>query len=541
MAGVCTVASGEEYDFIIVGAGSAGCALAARLSEDGARRVLLVEAGPRDTNPWIRIPLGYGKLFKDTRVNWCYWSAPEPGLNGRSIYNPRGKVLGGSSAINGLVYVRGQRQDFDDWAAAGNAGWGYDDVLPFFKKAEGFEDGASEWHGGGGPLAVSGVRQTHPLCDAYIEAAGALGFPKYHDFNAESQEGAGYFQNTASHGRRCSSAHAYLAHKRPNLTVWTDAFVSCLLLEGKRAVGIKVARDGGEAVAVKAKAEVILCAGAINSPQLLQLSGIGPAEWLKEAGVDVVHALPGVGRNFHDHLQVRLVLEATRQISFNNRLNTALGKLGAGLEYVFLRKGPLTVSAGYAGGFFQTAHATDGRPDMECHFITFSLDHMGDKFHDFPGFTMSSCQLRPKSRGEVRIVDSAAHAAPRICANFLTDPEDCAATVAGIRLLRDIAAQAPLSTLIKREVTPGPAVGSDDELLAFCRAEGSTIYHPAGTCRMGTDDLAVVDDRLRVRGLDRLRVVDASVMPALVSGNTNATVIMIAEKAADMVLNDWRA
>lgn len=534
------MASEAEFDFIVIGAGSAGCAMAGRLSEDGTRRVLLIEAGPTDTNPWIRIPLGYGKLFKDSRVNWQYWSAAEPGLNGRSIYNPRGKVLGGSSAINGLVYVRGQRQDFDAWAAAGNVGWGYDDVLPFFKKAEHFEGGASEWHGVSGPLAVSGVRQTHPLCDAYIESAGALGFPKYHDFNAESQEGAGYFQNTSLRGRRCSSAHAYLAHRRPNLTIWTDTLVSSLLLDGKRVVGVRAARAGGQTVTVKASAEVVLCAGAINSPQLLQLSGIGPADWLQQAGVGVVHALPGVGRNFHDHLQVRLVLEATQPVSYNSRLRTRLGQLGAGLEYVFLRKGPLTVSAGYAGGFFRTDCATDGRPDMECHFITFSLDHMGDKFHDFPGFTMSSCQLRPKSRGEVHIVASSATTPPLIRANFLTDPEDCAATVAGLRLLRRIAAKAPLSTLIRHEVTPGPAVVSDDELLEFCRNEGSTIYHPAGTCRMGADEMAVVDDRLRVHGLDRIRVVDASVMPALVSGNTNATVIMIAEKAADMVMNDWR-
>ena len=535
-------AGSEVYDFIVIGAGSAGCVLANRLTESGRHSVLLVEAGPRDSNPWIHVPLGYGRLFKDLRTNWGYWSEPEPHLNGRRIYNPRGKVLGGSSSINGLVYVRGQREDFDGWRGAGLAGWGFDDVLPYFKRAENYAAGPDQWHGSFGPLAVCGPAEPHPLCDAFIAASEQAGHARNDDFNGPTQEGAGYFHMTARRGRRCSTSVGYLrpALKRAGLRVMTDTLVHRVLFEGRRAVGVKLT-ERGIAREVRARGEVIVAAGAIATPPLLQRSGVGPADLLKRLDVPVVLAHEGVGRAYQDHLQVRIVLKSTQAITLNDDMRTLWRKAKIGLRYALLRKGPLTVSAGYAGGFFRTALAADARPDMECHFVNFSVNRMGEALHPFSGFTASSCQLRPEARGEVMATSPDPAAPPAIRANFLGTEKDRAVNVAGLRALREILDQPAIQPFIAAEFVPGPAVQSDDELLAYCREAGSTIYHPSCSARMGTDPLAVVDGTLKVRGLEALRVVDASVMPAVVSGNTNAAVIMIAEKASDMILAAHRA
>ncbi len=530
-------AAAECYDFIVVGAGSAGCVLANRLTASGRHRVLLIEAGPRDTNPWIHVPLGYGRLFNDLRTNWGYLSEPEPHLNGRRIYNPRGKVLGGSSSINGLVYIRGQREDFDAWRDTGNPGWGFDDVLPYFKRAEDQQRGADEWHGAGGPLSVCDPSEPHPLCDAFIEAAAEAGFPRNPDFNGAAQEGAGYFQMTARRGRRCSAAVAYLrpARRRANLRVLTGALATRILFEGRRAVGVEFRQHGTMRTAA-ARGEVIVAGGAINTPQLLQLSGVGPGALLQRLGIAPVLVIEGVGRNYQDHLQTRLVLRCTRPITLNDGIARLWGKAAIGLRYALLRKGPLTISAGYAGGFFRTTLADGPRPDMQCHFITFSVNKMGDALHPFSGFTASSCQLRPESRGEVMAASPDPARPPAIRANFLGTDKDRRVSIEGLRLLRRIMSMKAMRGFVAAEHAPGSDVRSDDALLAYCRETGSTIYHPSCSARMGSDERAVVDPMLRIRGLERIRVADASVMPSVVSGNTNAAVIMIAEKASDLIL-----
>jgi len=531
-------AAEESYDFIIVGAGSAGCVLAERLTASGAYTVLLIEAGPRDRNPWIHIPLGYGKLFKNPRVNWLYESEPEPELEGRRIVQPRGKVLGGSSSINGLVYIRGQKEDFDHWRQLGNVGWSYEDVLPYFRRAEDQQRGADPFHGSGGPLAVSDQREPHELCDAFIKAAEETGIPRNEDFNGARQEGAGYFQTTSRRGLRCSAAVGYLrpARKRANLRVLTEAPSLKLLIEGGEAVGVAFSHQG-EVWRADAEGEVILAAGAIASPPLLQLSGVGPGELLRRFGIPVVKDVPGVGEGLQDHLQSRLVYRCTRKITLNDDLASLPRSLGIGLRYALWRKGPLAISAGYAGGFFRTDPRL-ATPDVQAHFITFSTTRMGDKLHPFPGFTASICQLRPESRGFVRIKSADPAARPAIQLNYLTAETDRRTMVAGLKLLRRIMQAPALAPYIESEHEPGPACASDEDLLGHIRARASTIYHPTCTCRMGEDAMAVVDARLRVRGVGRLRIVDGSVMPSLVSGNTNAAIIMIGEKGAEMILED---
>jgi len=531
-----------EFDFIVVGAGSAGCVLANRLTADGRHRVLLLEAGGRDWNPWIHVPLGYGKLFKDPSVNWMYNTEPQRELRGRRVGMPRGKVLGGSSSINGLVYIRGQHEDFDGWRDAGADGWGADDVLPYFRRSENQQRGENDYHGVGGPQHVSDQTEPHPLCEAFIDAAEESGYPRNEDFNGATQAGAGYFQTTAYRGRRCSTARGYLkpAAKRSNLRILTRAQVTRVLFEGRRAIGVEFRRADGSLCRVRAAREVILSGGAINSPQLLELSGIGAARNLKRFQIEVLHELPGVGEGFQDHLQVRSVFRCTQPITLNDDMRSLWRQLRIGMRYLFLRKGPLTVSAGYAGAFFSTDVARDERPDVQVHFITFSTNKMGDALDPWSGFTASICQLRPNSRGHVHIASPDPSVAPSIDPNFLGDARDREVTVRGLQQLRSIMRAPAMKPFVAEEVEPGAACLDDESVLAMCRERGTTIYHPSCSTRMGRDAMSVVDPRLRVHGIEGLRVADASVMPFLVSGNCNAAVIMIGEKAADMILEDAR-
>lgn len=528
----------QTFDYIVVGAGSAGCVLANRLSASGRHRVLLLEAGGKDNNVWIHIPLGYGKLFTNPKVNWLYKTEPEPELNNRQIIQPRGKVLGGSSSINGLLYIRGQSQDFDHWRQLGNTGWGFDDVLPYFRKSEDQQRGADDLHGVGGPLAVSDVSEPHPLCEAFIGAVEQAGFPRNDDFNGPDQEGAGYFQLTARNGRRKSTAAGYLkpARRRPNLTVVTGALATRILFEGRRATGIEYSQ-GGTPHTAHAGNEVILAGGAFNSPQLLQLSGVGPAEHLRSLGIPVIADMPGVGADLQDHFQVRMQYRCTESITMNDVVNSWHRRIGAGLRYILSRKGTLTIGAGYAGAFLRTRPELE-TPDVQFHFILFSADSLGGNLHPFPGFTASVCQLRPESRGFVRIKSSDPAAPPAIQPRYLSSQFDIDTILDGIKLQRKIMGQKAMRHYIAEERIPGPNCTSDADLLAYARETGTTVFHPTSTCRMGSDPTAVVDERLRLRGFSGLRVVDASIMPTVVSGNTNAPIVMIAEKGADMILED---
>jgi choline dehydrogenase len=529
-----------EFDYIIVGAGSAGCVLANRLSADGKHSVLLLEAGPKDSNLWIHVPLGYGKLFKDKTVNWMYQTEPEPGLDGRTIFQPRGKVLGGSSSINGLLYVRGQHEDYDRWRQHGNGGWGYDDVLPYFKKAENQARGADEFHGVGGPLPVSDSRHGDPLSDAFIAAAAETGIPVNSDFNGATQEGAGWFQTTTRNGKRASTAVSYLRPAKgwKNLHVETSALAQRILFEGRRAVGLEYRTRGGLRTA-RARREVLVSSGAYNSPQLLQLSGVGPAELLKKHGIEVVLDAAGVGHDLQDHMQIRVVMRCSQPITLNDIVNHPLRRIMAGARYAAFRKGPLTIAAGTSGAFFKT-NPRLATPDIQIHFLPFSTDKMGEKLHAFSGFTASVCQLRPESRGSLRIKSADPSVPPEIRINYLATETDRTANVEGLKILRKILHAPALRPFVVDEYDPGAKVVSDEDLLVHCRRRGSTIYHPTSTCRMGNDPLAVVDQRLKVRGIEGLRVVDGSIMPDLVSGNTNAPIVMIAEKASDMILQDAR-
>ena len=523
-----------EFDYIIVGAGSAGCVLANRLSADGKHSVLLLEAGPKDSNIWIHVPLGYGKLFKEKTVNWMYQTEPEPGLGGRQVFQPRGKVLGGSSSINGLLYVRGQHEDYDRWRQRGNSGWGYDDVLPYFKKAENQQRGGDKYHGAGGPLPVSDLGHPDPLSAAFIDAAAETGLPVNPDFNGATQEGAGFFQTTTRGGRRASTAVAYLrpAMSRGNLRVETSALAQRLLFEGRRARAVEY-RQGGVLRTARARKEILVSGGAYNSPQLLQLSGVGPAELLKQHGIDVVLDAPGVGNDLQDHLQVRLVTHCAQRVTLNDILNHPVRRIMAGARYAAFRTGPLTIAAGTSGAFFKT-NPRLATPDVQIHFLPFSTDKMGEKLHSFSGFSASVCQLRPESRGSLRIRSADPAAPPEIRINYLATETDRTAFVEGIKILRKILAAPALKPFVVGEVEPGPKVVSDEDILNFCRQRGSTVYHPTSTCRIGD----VVDPRLRVLGVDKLRVADASVMPNVISGNTNAPTIMIGEKAAEMIAAD---
>lgn len=538
----------EEFDYIVVGAGSAGCVLAGRLSEDPATRVLLLEAGPADRSLWIHLPIGYGKTMWSPTYNWRFETDPDPNMNGRRIYWPRGKTLGGSSSINGLIYIRGQREDYDHWAALGNPGWSYDEVLPYFIRSEGNQRGGDAFHGGEGPLKVSDITAKHELIEAFIEGAGQTGVPRTDDFNGVEQEGAGYYQLTTHRGWRCSTAKAYLTpavKRRPNLRIETEAMAGRLLFDGTRAAGVTY-RQGGELKTARCRGEVLLSAGSLQSPQLLQLSGIGPRALLDRFGIPVQHELPGVGENLQDHLQIRLGYECSKPITTNDQLNSWFGQMGMGLEWLLHRTGPLAVGINQGGCFMRALKDAEGRPvaatpDIQFHVATLSADMAGGKVHPYSGFTMSVCQLRPESRGHVRIRSLDAAEPPEMQPNYLSTELDRATTVAGVKAARAIADSPAMRPYVKREVKPGPGAVSDADLLEFCRNNGATIFHPTGTCRMGSDALAVVDARLRVHGVAGLRVIDCSAMPTLVSGNTNAPAVMMAEKAVDLIREDARA
>ncbi len=525
----------ESFDFIIVGAGSAGCVLAHRLSADPANKVLLLEAGGKDWSPWLHIPVGYFKTMHNPAFDWCYLTEPDPGIAGRRLQWPRGKVLGGSSALNGLIYVRGQAEDYDRWAELGNPGWGFEDVLPYFKKSEDNQRGADQFHGTGGPQKVSDLRLRRPIAEHFVKAATEIGIPFNEDYNGVEQEGVAYFQQTAYRGFRWSTAKSFLrpAKGRPNLEIVTRAQVTSLVLDGQRVSGINY-RHGGQIKTAHANAEVILSAGAINSPQILQCSGIGDPLQLQQAGVEVAHALEGVGKNLQDHLQIRLVFK-TNQRTLNDELNNPLKRMLVGMQYLLTRSGPLTLAASQVAIFTRSSESVD-RPDIQFHMQPLSADKPGDGVHPFSAFTASVCQLRPHSRGEVVIKSADPMTYPAIHPNYLSDERDCAVAVRGIKVARSIAAAPSLRDCITDEYVPGRQFQTDSELLDAARRHSQTIYHPVGTCKMGNDGSAVVDHQLRVHGIAGLRVVDASIMPEIVSGNTNAPTIMIAEKAADMNL-----
>jgi len=531
----------NDFDYVIVGAGSAGCVLANRLSADGRSRVLLLEAGPRDDYLWIHIPIGYGRTMFHPVYNWGFYTDPEPTMNGRRIYWPRGRGLGGSSSINGLIYVRGQPADYDHWEALGNRGWSWRDVLPYFIRSEDNSRGASAYHGAGGPQACSDIGERHELIEAIIAGAGELSVPRNDDFNGMAQEGVGYYQLFTRNGWRCSTATGYLKPvlKRGNLVVATGAQASRVVFDGRRAVGVDY-RRGRVRHTVRAAREVILAAGALQTPQLLQLSGVGPGALLQGFGLPVVHDLPGVGENLQDHLQLRLTYRCTKPITTNDDLNSWWRSARIGLRWLLERKGPLAVGINQAG-LFTRALPESATPDIQFHFATLSADQAGSKPHPFSGFTFSVCQLRPTSRGVVRLKSTDAFAAPSLQPRYLSTDADRCCAVAGVRFARRLAATRAVSPFVAAEYRPGLAAQTDDELLAFARSSGATIFHPSGTCKMGNDPMAVVDDRLRVHGVGGLRVVDCSIMPTLVSGNTNAPVVMIAEKASDMIRADAAA
>lgn len=533
----------DEFDFIVVGAGSSGCVLANRLSESGRDSVALLEAGPRDRNFWIHLPIGYGKTMWHETLNWRFYTEPDENMNGRRIYWPRGRVLGGCSSINGLIVIRGQHEDYDAWEQAGCEGWGWSDVLPYFLKLETNPDLADDrqLHGQNGPLHVSGIPTRHELIEAVIGAAGELGVPRTRDFNGAEQEGVGYYQLTTKNGWRMSAAEAYLrpAEARPNLQILTEAHATEILFSNGRATGVAY-RRGGEIRRAVARRGVVLSAGALQSPQLLMLSGVGPAGHLKDHGIPVRVDSPGVGRNLQDHLQLRLIYRCAKPITTNDALNSLFGRAKMGLQWMFRRGGPLAIGINQ-GGLFTAVLPESKAPDIQFHIATLSADMAGGKVHPFSGFTLSVCQLRPESRGDVTLASKDPFAAPKMRSNYLSAETDRRCAVEGIRFARKLAATEPLKSYVEGEFQPGPDVGdADEELLSFARNNGATIFHPSGTCRMGpeNDRDAVVDHRLRVRGVESLWVCDCSVMPTLVSGNTNVPAIMMGEKAADMIRED---
>jgi choline dehydrogenase len=536
--------NGETYDFIVTGAGSAGCAVAGRLSEDGRYRVLLLEAGKRDTNPWIHVPIGYHKLYTHETLNWKFESEPVAGLNGRTSYQPRGKTLGGTSSINGMVYMRGTAADYDGWRQRGCEGWDYASVLPYFRKAENNERGEDEFHGTGGPLNVADNRFASELMDAVIEAAVQAGVPRNKDFNGARQEGVGYYQCTTGGGQRWSSAKAYLkpARKRQNLTVVPQAHATRILVEDGRAIGVEWRTPRGTETA-RCRGEIVVSGGVYGSPQLLLLSGIGPGEHLKEMGVPVVRDLAPVGANLHDHFNSYVAWRATRSGTLNDLAKSPVRKLMAGIQYALGRTGPLAGISTLAG-ILTRSNPRFEQPDLQFNIFLWSIknrDRTGVYAHDWPGFTISPVHLRPEGRGRVSLKSPDPVAPPKIEFKFLETAYDIETMLWGLRFARTVAAQPALKPWVAEEIHPGPACTSDEDMIEDLRNRGVSNLHPVGTCRMGTGPDSVVDPRLKVRGIRGLRVADASIMPQVVGGNTNAPSIMIGEKCAAMVLEDAKA